>query len=191
MSPLDDLLPSAQPPAPALQSVGERSVLVARLAAAVIDILVCYVLLELPAIYALSVVFPGEYEALGPAAVLLSVFFLLPLWSTYSFAFEWCFARTPGKVNRGLMVVTDGGRPCTLRASAVRNIARYVDAVGVPPLVVGTVLPLVTDGRRVGDLLADTDVVRVEAPESEPIVSPEERERWEQAVEASNVERDQ
>jgi uncharacterized RDD family membrane protein YckC len=64
--------------------------------------------------------------------------------------------------------MADGG-PCTARASAVRNMLRYVDFLGVPPLVVGLVAAYTTDGRRVGDLAADTVVVRtrVEDPEDQ------------------------
>lgn len=180
---LDDFLPTARPPAPVRESAGERRVLVRRTLAAAIDLVICYLLLEVPVIYALSVAFPAEYEAIGPSAVVFSVLYLLPVWSTYSFAFEWRFARTPGKVNRGLMVVDADGAPPSLRASVVRNLARYVDVLGVPPAVVGTLLPLATGGRRVGDLLADTDVVRVQAPSAESVVAEADREGWEQALE--------
>lgn len=185
---LDDLIPSAKPPAPVLESAGERRVLVRRVVAAVVDLVLCYVFLEIPVIYVLSVVFPAEYEALGPGVVLLSFLFLLPLWSTYSFTFEWQFARTPGKVSRGIMVVGADGDPCSLRESALRNLARYVDVVGVPPLVVGTLLPLATGGRRVGDLVANTDVVRVQAPAVDSMVEGTGRAEWEQALEEPATE---
>lgn len=191
MSLLDDLLPTSQPPAPVLESAGERRILVQRVLAAAIDLGLCYIFLEIPIIYALSVLFPGQYESLGPSIVLFSFLYLLPLWSTYSFAFEWRFARTPGKVNRGLLVVGEDGDPCSLRESAFRNLARYLDVLGVPPFVVGTLLPLVTGGRRVGDLLAGTDVVCVRAPAVEPMVEGEERAEWEQALEeAASEERE-
>lgn len=187
MSLLDNLLPTARPPAPVLESAGERRVLVSRVVAAAIDLVLCYVVLEIPIIYALSVLFPGQYEALGPGAVLFSVLYLLPLWSTYSFAFEWHFARTPGKVSRGLMVVGAGGSPCTLRESALRNLARYLDVIGVPPFVVGTLLPLATGGRRIGDLLAGTTVVRVRAPAAKSLVEEAGRANWEQALEGEEA----
>ena len=183
MSFLDDLLPTTRPPAPVLESAGEHQVLVSRVVAAVIDLVLCYILIEIPIIYALSVLFPGQYEALGPGAVLFSILYLLPVWSTYSFAFEWRFARTPGKVNRGLMVVGTEGDPCTLRESALRNLARYLDVLGVPPFVVGTLLPLATGGRRVGDLLARTTVVRTQPPAAESFAEEVERGEWEQALE--------
>src|SRR6056297_4147566 len=110
-----------------IDTAGDRDVLLARAGAAAIDLLVCYVLLEFPLIYAASVLFSGPYEALGGFVVPLSVLVLFPLYATYSFAFEWQYGRTPGKVNRGLLVVMADGRECTLRASAVRNLLRYVD----------------------------------------------------------------
>jgi len=161
---LDGFLPTQRQPAPRVDTAGDRSVLLARAGAAAIDLFVCYVLLEFPLIYAASVLFSEPYEALGGLVVPLSVLVLLPLYVTYSFAFEWRYGRTPGKVNRGLLVVMADGRECTLRASAVRNLLRYVDLLGVPPLVIGLVSALVTDGRRVGDLAADTIVVRSTAP---------------------------
>jgi len=60
----------------------------------------------------------------------------------------------------------EDGSQCTLRASAVRNLLRYVDLLGVPPLVVGLASALVTGGRRIGDHAADTIVVRSTAPEN-------------------------
>ncbi len=129
-----------------------------------IDLFVCYVLIEFPLVYVLSEVFGGTYEALGGYVVVLSLIVLLPIYATYSFVFEWRYGRTPGMVNRGLLVVMADGRPCTYRASAVRNLFLYVDLLGVPPLVIGFVSALATDGRRLGDVVAGTVVVRSRAP---------------------------
>ncbi|OLZ42132.1 transporter [Natrinema saccharevitans] len=161
---LDGFLPTRRQPAPRVDTADDRDVLLARAGAAAIDLFVCYVLLEFPLIYAASVVFSESYEALGGYVVFLSLVALLPLYVTYSFVCEWRYGRTPGKVNRGLLVVMADGRECTLRASAVRNLGLYVDLLGVPPLVLGLVSALVTDGRRVGDLAAGTIVVRSTAP---------------------------
>ncbi|SFS87175.1 RDD family protein [Halostagnicola kamekurae] len=161
---LDGFVPTRRQPAPEVQTASDRGVLLARTGAAAIDLFVCYVLLEFPLIYVASVLFNGPYEALGGAVIPLSLLVLLPLYATYSFTLEWRYGRTPGKVNRGLLVVMTDGRQCTLRASAVRNLSRYVDLLGVPPLVVGLVVALATDGRRVGDHAANTIVVRSTAP---------------------------
>jgi uncharacterized RDD family membrane protein YckC len=161
---LDGLLPTTKRPTPDLASAGQRAVLFDRAIAALIDLLVCYVLLELPVVYVALELFGDEYAWLGAAAPVLSLVVLVPLYLTYSFAFEWQYGRTPGKVNRGLVVVTTDGRPCTLRASAIRNLLRYVDLLGVPPLVIGLVVAAVSGGQRVGDRVAGTVVVRTRAP---------------------------
>jgi uncharacterized RDD family membrane protein YckC len=81
--------------------------------------------------------------------------------STYGFAFEWQYSRTPGKVWRRLITVSDDGTRCTLFASAVRNLARYLDYLGVPPLALGVAVAAFDDeGKRVGDRMAETVVVR-------------------------------
>ncbi|WP_436344249.1 RDD family protein [Natronorubrum sp. FCH18a] len=161
---LDGFLPTQRQPAPALETAGDRDVLLARGGAAAIDLFVCYVLIEFPLIYVLGTVFSETYEALGGYAVALSLLALLPLFASYSFVLEWRYGRTPGKVNRGLLVVMADGHPCTYRASAVRNLLLYVDLIGVPPLVIGFLTALVTDGRRLGDHAAGTVVVRSTAP---------------------------
>lgn len=162
---LDAFLPTRRQPAPEMDSVADTRVVLSRGLAAGIDLFLCYVFLETPVIYVFSELFEAEFEALGAAAVGLSVVFLLPIYATYSFVLEWRYGRTPGKVNRGLVVVMADGRQCTPRASAVRNLLLYVDVLGVPPLVVGLVSALLRDGRRVGDVAAGTVVVRGTTPE--------------------------
>lgn len=157
---LDSLLPTRLQPAPALETVADTRVVLARGAAAGIDLLVCYVFFELPVVYLYSALFPARFEAAAGRLAVLSVVALLPVFVTYSFALEWRYGRTPGKVNRGLVVVLADGSPCTLRASAVRNLLLYVDLAGVPPVVLGLVVALLSDGRRVGDRVAGTVVVR-------------------------------
>lgn len=161
---LDGFLPTRRQPAPELETASDRDVVFARGAAAAIDLFICYVLIEFPAIYALSTVFSEPYEALGGYVVALSLLVLLPIYATYSFVLEWRYGRTPGKVNRGLLVVMADGRPCTYRASVVRNLFLYVDLLGVPPLVIGFASALATDGRRLGDHVGGTIVVRSTAP---------------------------
>lgn len=163
---LDRFLPTRNQPAPVMNSVAETTVLIDRGIAAAIDLVICYVLIELPVVYVLSEVVPEQFDSLGGTAVVLSVVVLLPIYVTYSFACEWIYGRTPGKVNRGLMVAMATGEACTMRASAVRNLLRYVDLVGIPPLVVGLVSAFLADGRRIGDVIAGTVVARARAPAS-------------------------
>lgn len=161
---LDRILPTSQQPDPHLTTATDRDVLVSRLGAAAIDLAICYLMLESPLIYLFSQFFPAVYRGFGGWVVLVSLLVLLPIYATYGFVCEWFYGRTPGKVNRGLLVVMADGRQCTLRAAAVRNLLRYVDLLGVPPIVVGLLTMLATEGRRVGDLAADTVVVRAGAP---------------------------
>ncbi|WP_254538559.1 RDD family protein [Halomarina litorea] len=155
-----DLYPTSQPPTPALDTAGERAVLYDRWFAALADLLVCFVLVEAPLLSLVDTLSGGRFLDV-PGVPLLSVVLLAPIYVTYSFAFEWRYARTPGKVWRDLTTATTDGRPPSLRASAVRNLLRYVDGVGVPPLLVGTVSALWSvSGQRLGDRLAGTVVVR-------------------------------
>lgn len=152
-------------------TAGERAVLIDRGIAAAIDLALCYFLLEIPVVYLASELLPGALESLGAAGVVLSIAFLVPVYITYSFAFEWLFSRTPGKVNRGLVVVMADGRPLTPWAAATRNLLRYVDLVGVPPAIVGAVSAVLSSrGRRIGDRAAGTVVVRARSPGFEGIV---------------------
>lgn len=162
---LDRFQPTRNPPAPSMESVDDPMVLVDRGLAAAIDLVFCYIFIETPLIYVVGELFPDPFEAFAGTAAVLSVILLLPIYVTYSFVFEWFYGRTPGKVNRRLLVVMEDGGRCTLRASAIRNLLKYVDLLGVPPLVVGLVSAYLADGRRVGDLVAGTVVARARAPE--------------------------
>lgn len=161
---LDGLLPTARQPAPRMDTAADSGVVLARGGAAAIDLAICLVFVEVPLQYVYSLLFPASYEALGAAILPVSLLVLLPIFSTYSFVLEWRYGRTPGKVNRSLLVVMADGRECTRRASAVRNLLLYVDLLGFPPFVVGLIVAIVSDGRRVGDLAAGTRVVRATAP---------------------------
>lgn len=69
--------------------------------------------------------------------------------------------QTPGKRLFGLRVVRSGGLPLTPWASLVRNVLRAVDQLPIG-YVVGLVSILMTpDGKRLGDVAADTIVARV------------------------------
>lgn len=78
----------------------------------------------------------------------------------YHVTLEGLFGRTAGKALRGIEVRSEGGGPCTLRAAAVRTALRPVDWLPAGYLV-GILAILITGRRqRLGDLLADTVVVR-------------------------------
>jgi len=68
--------------------------------------------------------------------------------------------RTPGKRWSGLRVVRSSGRPVDARASVIRNMMRLVD--GLPLSYTPTIVSILVTRRnqRLGDLAADTVVVR-------------------------------
>ncbi len=74
--------------------------------------------------------------------------------------------QSPGKRLVGLRVVRDGGYGLDLTASLVRNLARIVDALPGPYLVGLVAVLASTRGKRLGDQLAGTTVVR--APRAGP-----------------------
>jgi uncharacterized RDD family membrane protein YckC len=90
----------------------------------------------------------------------------------YNVAFEVLAAgRTPGKRWNGLRVVMASGGPVGLRASAVRNLVRLLE--GLPLWYAPAIVSILVTRRnqRLGDLAADTLVVR------EPLARPRRRRR--------------
>lgn len=102
-------------------------------------------------------------------AVFLVLAFLI--WFGYDVLFEvLANGRTPGKRLCGLRVVRSGGQPIGFVASAVRNLMRFVD--GPLTLYLGGIVSVVVSKRnqRLGDMAADTLVVREPpAPEEAPV----------------------
>ncbi len=79
----------------------------------------------------------------------------------YFIYMEGTYGQTVGKKLLGIVVVKEDGSPCDMRASAIRNVLRLVD--GAFGYLVGLVAILLTDDdQRVGDLVGDTVVARVE-----------------------------
>ncbi len=78
----------------------------------------------------------------------------------YFIYMEGTYGQTIGKKLFGIVVVTETGGDCDMRAAAIRNVLRIVD--GAFGYLVGLVVILLTDDdQRVGDLLGDTVVARV------------------------------
>jgi uncharacterized RDD family membrane protein YckC len=89
--------------------------------------------------------------------------------TTLGFALTWGYhvyfetrrqGRTPGKRAAGLRVVDGRGLPITVEQSLLRNIVRALDFLPVFYGVGGLCALLDRDRRRLGDVLADTLVVR-------------------------------
>ena len=75
--------------------------------------------------------------------------------------------QTPGKRMTGIRVAMDTGHPVTLSAAAVRNLVRWADFLPPPYLIGMLLVAFQPRGKRLGDLVAGTVVVRdrpAEAP---------------------------
>jgi len=93
-------------------------------------------------------------------AALIVLFFLLQ-WG-YFVGFEGLMqGQTPGKRWLGIRVLRDNGLPITWREAALRNVVRAADMLPPPSyLLAGVVMHLDRHGRRLGDMVAGTVVVR-------------------------------
>ena len=130
-----------------------------RFTSALVDLVI-----QLALLGALTVVFvvSGIAGAAGWAAFFLLSFLLF---AGYDVLFEvLASGRTPGKRLNGLRVVRSEGAPVGFLTSTVRNVLRLVDILPGSYLV-GMVAILVTRrNQRLGDLAADTVVIRERRP---------------------------
>lgn len=134
-----------------------------RFLAALIDTTIIALLL-LAANAILVFVLLGGFDGLGGGNS-----FILALLSLISFAFFWGYyiffelrwnGSSPGKRQVGIRVIRADGTPITLAESLIRNLVRLIDFL---PLAYGVgLVAMFIDGkaRRLGDLAANTLVVR-------------------------------
>ena len=102
-------------------------------------------------------------------ALLIIVQFAL-LWGYYVLFEGLMDGQTPGKRLHRIRVVREGGYSVTFGASAVRNLIRVIDMQPLFFYLVGMISVLATKrGRRLGDLVAGTIVVREDARRSAPV----------------------
>lgn len=81
----------------------------------------------------------------------------------YFIYLEGTYGQTLDKRALNLVVVGEDGGPCTMTASAIRNVLRIVDSLPAAYLL-GLIVMFVSDDRqRIGDIAADTIVVRTGA----------------------------
>lgn len=97
---------------------------------------------------------------LGDAVVGLVVLVVLAGSVVYGFLLEGLYGYTPGKYLLGLVVVKSDGSNCTVGASVLRNLLWLVDSLPTANLVGTAMILLTDDNQRVGDLVADTVVVK-------------------------------
>jgi len=135
-----------------------------RLLAAVLDTVI---LTGIGAAAALLVAFLTSYGVLPGsgagftwlAALLVGAGFAL--WNGYFILFEGLRAgQTPGKRFVGIRVVQDTGHAVTMGSAVIRNLLRIADALPPPYLLGLGLIAFHPRGKRLGDLVAGTVVVR-------------------------------
>jgi uncharacterized RDD family membrane protein YckC len=99
-----------------------------------------------------AVISPGETRR-AVFLVLMAVAFL------YHFTLELWTGQTLGKRLLGLRTVQADGSPLTVRGSFLRNALRLVDGLGYWTVAVAVILYR-GDGKRIGDVVGNTLVVR-------------------------------
>ncbi|MEV4149557.1 RDD family protein [Amycolatopsis sp. NPDC049691] len=140
--------------------------LASRALAMLLDVLVQFALL-LGTFFVLTLTVPGEDESLALTLILV---FLVLILVGYPVLFETLSrGRSLGKMAMGLRVVRVDGGPIRFRHALTRGLAGFVIdfwALGVFGAVAVIVSLCSSDGRRVGDFLAGTLVIRDRVPES-------------------------
>ena len=136
-----------------------------RVTAGLIDLVIC-IAGFVAVILGLALVSPKGSGAEGSmsTAFAIAITVLLQfvvLWGYYLLFEGLRDGQTPGKRMLGLRVVRDGGYSLDFSASAVRNLMRFVDLQPVFSYAVGiTSIALSKTGKRLGDMVAGTIVVR-------------------------------
>jgi uncharacterized RDD family membrane protein YckC len=139
-------------PAPAVTA--DQSILGPRIGAAVIDIILVFVLFLIVAA-TLGDFGDGNASVSGFPAFLL----LLIVLGYYFVADAYLGGRTLGKAIVGLSVVADDGSTLRPGPAAARTLLRIVD--GLPAFyLVGFIVVLASKGKRIGDMAAGSKVVR-------------------------------
>jgi uncharacterized RDD family membrane protein YckC len=100
------------------------------------------------------------WTALDDTGLLLLVFVGVVAMLFYGFLLEGLYGDTPGKYLLGLVVVKSSGSNCTVGASILRNLLWIIDALPTANLVAMVLILVTDDNQRVGDLIADTVVVK-------------------------------
>jgi uncharacterized membrane protein SpoIIM required for sporulation/uncharacterized RDD family membrane protein YckC len=139
-----------------------------RVLAAFLDYLLCaliflLLLLGFGALGALGAL--GWLPGVARSEVWVLAFFVIVqfaiLWGYYVLWEGLADGQTPGKRRLRLRVVSDGGYSVTFGASAVRNLVRIVDMQPIITYGVGIASAVASrQGKRLGDLVAGTIVVR-------------------------------
>lgn len=142
-----------------------------RALAAIIDTaLLTLWLIAMSLILARFVVTLGEW-----VLAIMTLLSFLSVWSYFTFFEGLRNGQTPGKRWLGIRVVMDTGHAVTFGAAVARNLLRIADFLPPPYLIGAIFVALHPRGKRLGDLVAGTVVVRdrpTEVPD-EPQAGPE------------------
>jgi len=136
-----------------------------RLHASVVDLL--WLILSLVGLLVLGALLSSAGVATGWAELVLVFGAILGFWAWFTFFEALREGQTPGKRSAGIRVVLDTGHPLTFSAAAARNLLRAIDLFPPLLLVDALLVALHPRGRRLGDLVAGTIVVRDRPIESE------------------------
>jgi uncharacterized membrane protein SpoIIM required for sporulation/uncharacterized RDD family membrane protein YckC len=151
-----------------------------RIAAGLIDLLLCAILLFGVILLAAFIGSPVSPEEIGrqtsstawASAFVVFMQFVI-LWGYYLLCEGLFDGRTVGKRLLGLRAVRDGGYSVGFAASAVRNLMRIIDLQPLFTYLVGiTSVAISKSGKRLGDVVAGTIVVR-EAMVRQPVARSE------------------
>ncbi|WP_290053899.1 RDD family protein [Amycolatopsis solani] len=140
--------------------------LASRALAMALDVLLQFAVL-LAAFIVLTLTVPGEDEALALTLILVCVVLILVGYPVLSETLT--RGRSLGKMAVGLRVVRVDGGPIRFRHALVRGLAGFVVdfwTLGLFGAVAVIVSLCSSDGRRVGDFLAGTLVIRERVPET-------------------------
>ena len=114
-----------------------------------------------------GIVTATSFDVSEAAAQALSVLLLVVTFILYPVTFETLLrGRTPGKAAMGLRVVRDDGGPIAFRQALVRGLSgAFLERPGITFFVAGVVSSLLNpQGKRLGDLMAGTVVLRERVP---------------------------
>lgn len=150
-----------------------------RVYAGLIDLLICVVLMVAIIVGVLVIAARTgmasadvETPTTAWALAVLSLMQFVILWGYYLLFEGLGDGQTPGKRMLGIRVVRDGGYSVGFGASAVRNLMRIVDMQPALTYAIGIgSVAMSTSGKRLGDMVAGTIVVR-ERLTHQPLASP-------------------
>ncbi len=110
--------------------------------------------------------------ARGPwLGAILTVTTFASVWGYFTFFEALRQGQTPGKRRLGIRVVLDTGHAVTFGAAAVRNLLRVADFLPPPYLIGAIAVAVHPRGKRLGDMIAGTVVVR-DQPADQPATPP-------------------